>query len=113
VMRLTSYIRRFSPGLPHYVFAGVFLVRVIGLYLLSRSPLFLPARGDMHFYDDWARRILRGEVDLHHAFYGLPLYAYFLAFIYRLFGYSPFIPGLLQALLDSGTAVLIYLLTLE
>ena len=113
MMRLSSYIRRFSPGLPHYVFAAVFLVRLVGLERLSRSPLFLPARGDMHFYNDWAQRILSGQVDLHHAFYGLPLYPYALALIYRLFGYSPFIPGLLQALLDSGTAVLIYLLTLE
>jgi Tfp pilus assembly protein PilF len=112
-MRLMSYLRRFSPGLPHYLFAGVFLVRLIDLVRLSRSPLFLPARGDMHFYNEWAQRILRGELDLHHAFYGLPLYAYGLAFMYRLFGYSPFIPGLLQALIDSGTAVLIYSLTLR
>lgn len=112
-MPLISYIRRFSPGLPHYVFSGVFLIRLISLQRLARSPLFLPAHGDMHFYNDWAQRILRGELDLHHAFYGLPLYAYGLAFIYRVFGYGPFIPGLLQALIDSGTAVLIYLLTLQ
>jgi cytochrome c-type biogenesis protein CcmH/NrfG len=112
-MRLGSYLRRFSPGPPHYLFAAVFLLRLISLGQLSRTPLFLPARGDMHFYNDWAQRIVRGEVDLHHAFYGLPLYAYGLALIYRLFGYSPFIPGLLQALIDSGTAVLIYLVTLR
>ena len=41
-------------------------------------------------------------------FYGLPLYAYFLAGLYWLFGYSPFIPGVIQAGLDGGTAVIIY-----
>ncbi len=67
----------------------------------------------MHFYDDWAQRILRGEWTDHLAFYGLPLYAYLLAFFYKLFGYGPFVPAMLQALLDAGTAVLIYRITLR
>ena len=112
-MDLVSRIRRFSPTLPHYLFAGVFVLRILSLERLSRSPLFMPVRGDMHFYNDWALRILRGEFDFHAAFYGLPLYAYVLAFIYRVFGYGPFIPGFLQALADSGTAVLIYLLVVR
>jgi tetratricopeptide (TPR) repeat protein len=107
-MRIVSAIRRFSPRLPHYLFAGVFLVRLFALERLSHSPLLLPARGDMHFYNDWALQILRGQVTDHGAFYGLPLYPYVLALFYRLFGTSPFIPGMLQALLDSATAILIY-----
>lgn len=106
-------IRRFSPGLPHYLFAAVFLLRLVALVQFSHSPLFLPVRGDMHFYNEWAQRILRGEFDLHTAFYGLPLYAYALAGVYRVFGYNPFIPGLLQSLIDSGTAVLVYLFTVR
>ncbi len=62
----------------------------------------------MHFYNDWALRILHGQWTDHRAFYGLPLYPYFLAVLYKLFGYSPFVPGFLQALADSGTAVLLY-----
>lgn len=62
----------------------------------------------MHFYDDWAQRILHGQWTDHLAFYGLPLYAYLLAGLYKLAGYSPFVPGLLQAVLEAGTAVLIY-----
>src|ERR1700730_13777498 len=99
--------------MPHYLFAGVFLLRLVALERLARSSLFLPAHGDMYFYHDWARRILAGELDLHAAFYGLPLYAYALAAVYRLFGYTPFIPGLLQALVDTGTAVLVYLFTVR
>jgi tetratricopeptide (TPR) repeat protein len=67
----------------------------------------------MRFYDDWAQRILRGELTDHLAFYGLPLYAYLLAFIYRIVGYNPFVPGLLQAILDGATALLIYIITLR
>jgi tetratricopeptide (TPR) repeat protein len=67
----------------------------------------------MFFYNDWALRILHGHWTDHLAFYGLPLYAYVLAGIYKLCGYTPFIPGVLQAGLDAGTAVLIFKLTQE
>jgi Flp pilus assembly protein TadD len=99
---------RGSPRLGHYVFAFVFLVRLIALARLTSSPFLLPSGGDMHFYDDWARQILHGRFTDHFAFYGLPLYAYLLAFLYKLFGYSPFMPGFLQACLDAGTATLLY-----
>lgn len=92
----------------HYIFAIVFFLRIIVLARLTVSPFLLPMRGDMHFYDDWAQRILHGQLTDHLAFYGLPLYAYLLALIYKLAGYGPFIPGLLQAGLDAGTAVLLY-----
>lgn len=92
----------------HYLFGAVLLVRLIGLTRLSASPFLLPSRGDMHFYDDWAQRILHGQWTDHLAFYGLPLYAYLLAGLYKLAGYNPFVPGLLQAVIEAGTAVLIY-----
>ena len=95
---------RGSPRLDHYVFAFVLLVRLIALARLTSSPFLLPSSGDMHFYDDWARQILHGRFTDHFAFYGLPLYAYLLAFLYKLFGYSPFVPGFFQACLDAGTA---------
>jgi hypothetical protein len=95
------------------LFAGVFLLRLLVLARLTASPFLLPSRGDMYFYNDWAQRILRGEWTDHLAFYGLPGYAYLLAVLYKLFGYSPFIPGFLQALLESGMAVLIYKITLR
>jgi hypothetical protein len=60
----------------------------------------------MRFYDDWAQRILRGELTDHLAFIGLPLYPYLLAFFYKVLGYTPFIPALLQTLADTVTALL-------
>jgi Flp pilus assembly protein TadD len=92
----------------HYIFAGVLLIRVVVLARLTASPFLLPTRGDMHFYDDWAQRILSGQLSDHLAFYGLPGYAYLLAALYKIAGYGPFVPALLQALLEAGTATLIY-----
>jgi tetratricopeptide (TPR) repeat protein len=99
---------RRSLGLAHYIFAVVLLLRLFVLLRLTDSAFLLPNSGDMQFYNEWARQILRGHLTDGHAFYGLPLYAYFLAGLYWLFGYSPFIPGVIQAALDGGTAVIIY-----
>ncbi len=107
-MTLRKLLSPFHLQSAHYVFAGVLLIRVVVLARLTISPYLLPARGDMHFYDDWAQRILSGQLTDHLAFYGLPGYAYLLAALYELAGYGPFVPALLQALLDAGTAMLIY-----
>jgi tetratricopeptide (TPR) repeat protein len=104
---------RGSPGFGTYLFAFVFLVRLIALTRLTSSPFLLPTGSDMHFYDDWAKQILHGGVSYGHAFYGLPLYPYLLAIFYRVFGYSPFVPGLFQVCLEAGTAVLIFKMTTE
>jgi Tetratricopeptide repeat len=108
IVILHKPLSRFHLQLAHYVFAGVLLIRVVVLARLTISPYLLPTRGDMHFYDDWAQRILSGQFIDHMAFYGLPGYAYLLAVLYKLAGYGPFVPALLQALLDAGTAVLVY-----
>jgi hypothetical protein len=111
-----SIFRRLWPdslGFSHYVFAAVFLVRLVVLIRLASSPLLLPRGSDMQFYDEWAKQILHGVWTDHHAFYGLPLYPFLLALVYRVFGYGPFVPGLFQAGFDAGTAVLIYRLILE
>ena len=91
-----------------YIFLGVFVLRLLVLVRLTESQFLLPSSGDMFFYNDWALRILRGNWTEHTAFYGLPLYAYLLAGIYKICDYSPFVPGLLQAGCEGGTAVLLY-----
>jgi tetratricopeptide (TPR) repeat protein len=102
---------RFRPG--SVVFVAVLVLRIFVLSRLSASPFLLPSGGDMHFYNDWAQRILHGGSSDRLAFYGLPGYAYLLALLYQVFGYNPFLPGVFQALLDCGTAFLIYDITLR
>lgn len=91
-----------------YIFSAVLLLRLIVLARFTGSAFLLPSQGDMHYYNAWALRILQGQFTDYQAFYGLPLYPYFLASLYALFGYSPFVPGLLQICAESGTAVLLY-----
>ena len=107
-MKIDKSPARHTLGAAHYLFASVLVVRLFVLTRLSASAFLLPMRGDMHFYDHWAQRILHGQLTDHLAFYGLPLYAYWLAFIYELVGYGPFVPGLLQAAVDAATAAIIY-----
>lgn len=109
--RLAAQLPR-SLGAIHGVFAVVLLFRLVALFQFAASPFFLPGAGDMRFYDDWAQRILRGELTDHLAFFGLPLYPYLLALFYKVFGYTPFIPALFQALADACTAALIYQISL-
>src|SRR5256885_4615608 len=104
---------RFSLGLGHFVFVAVFLVRLWALVGLTHSSLLLPTRGDMHFYNEWARDILHVQFTQPLACYGLPGYAWLLAFFYKLFGENPFLPGLLQAAIDAGVALLIYRICLR
>jgi hypothetical protein len=112
-VRIFSRIRAFSVSGVHYIFALVVLVRLVALARLSASAFLLPSRGDMHFYNDWAQRIVNGQWTDHLAFYGLPLYPYFLALIYECFGYGPYIPALLQTFADAGTAAIIYCLVIR
>ena len=103
---LSSWSLRSIP-LGGYVFLVVFVLRLIVLVRLTESQFLLPAQGDMHFYNAWAQRIAGGEWTDYRAFYGLPLYAYLLAGLYTCFGYSPFVPGLVQAALEGATAAIL------
>jgi Flp pilus assembly protein TadD len=91
-----------------YVFAACFLLRLIVLAQLTSTGAVVPSGSDMAFYNEWALRIVRGEWADGQAFYGLPGYPFFVAGLYRIFGYNTFVPALLQIALDSGTAALIY-----
>ncbi|HEX8680394.1 MAG TPA: hypothetical protein VF683_10565, partial [Chthoniobacterales bacterium] len=105
---MRSLLSRRPGVLALYVFAAVLLVRLVVLLRFSGSAFLLPAQGDMHFYNDWALRILRGELTDYKAFYGLPLYPFLLAGLYKLAGYTPFIPGFVQCCADSGTAAVLF-----
>lgn len=111
--RLPARARTLAPGLwiGVAVFAGVLALRLLALSHLISSPQAAPTGGDIAFYSHWAERILGGEWSDGRAFYALPLFAYWLAALYGIFGVSSFFPGLLQCTADAGTALLLYNLT--
>lgn len=71
----------------------------------------------MKFYNDWALRLAHGQLTDHQAFYGLPGYPFLLAGIYLVAGFDPFtvpfVVGVLQAIAESLTAVLIWKIAKE
>ena len=90
------------------VFLCALLARMWVMYRASDTPDFLPQQGDMKFYSDWARRIAGGVWTDHQAFYGLPGYAYWLALIYSMVGFQPYIASLCQAVAEACTVAIIF-----
>ena len=71
------------------IFLTALAVRLLHVWLLSRSPFFDVLMGDAHGYDEWARRIAGGEWIGTDVFYQAPLYPYFLGVIYKVVRTQP------------------------
>ena len=92
------------------IFVVAFAVRLIYLNQMKDSPMFDTLIMDSEYHDQWARMILRGEDFSEGAFFRAPLYAYFLASVYRVFGSDHVQVRLIQLLLGAVSCVLVYLL---
>ena len=98
------------------IIVGIFLfalsVRVIYLNQIKTSPLFIPSGAtlDEHLYDSWAKEIAFKDPIGKEAFWGLPLYPYFLALVYKLFGANVYIAKLIQFILGSLSCVFLYII---
>ncbi|MFN3476903.1 MAG: glycosyltransferase family 39 protein [Candidatus Methylomirabilales bacterium] len=95
------------------LFLFAFLLRFLFLNEIASHPLFDSnlARGtDMKGYIDWASRITEGDWlgRKEGAFWQGPLFPYFLAVLFTLFGKDLFLATLVQMLLSAFTCVLIY-----
>ena len=86
-------------------------LRVAHIVSLMRLPIFDVLILDSWMYDEWAKRIASGDwLGGQRAFYMDPLYPYFLAVVYRLFGRDLLIVRLLQAGMGVGTCALVAIL---
>jgi Dolichyl-phosphate-mannose-protein mannosyltransferase len=83
-------------------------VRVSLLVELGRTPFFQVRNIDSEAYHLWAVRIAAGHWMPTEAFYQSPVYAYFLAVLYKLFGDGSWSPRVVQVVLGSLSAVLVY-----
>jgi tetratricopeptide (TPR) repeat protein len=84
-------------------------LRLIYLGGLRQIPFFDAPIVDAEYHDKWAMAIRAGETFHQGPYFRAPLYPYFLAFIYAIFGHSYLAVRLIQFAMGAGSAVLIYL----
>ncbi len=92
------------------IFGAAFLLRLLYLIDFSATPLASYLILDPKVYNDLAKEILGGNLLAGEIFFKAPLYPYFLAAIYAVFGTSLFAARFAQILLGSVSCVLVYLL---
>ena len=86
---------------------GAFVLRLLYLAELRHTPLFAVVIGDARQYDAWAQQIAGGQWIGKEIFYQTPLYPYFLAVTFKLFGHHLIVVRVLQAVLGAASCVLL------
>src|SRR5262249_58091480 len=69
-----------------WIFLTALAVRLVHVWQMRASPFFSVLLGDSRGYDEWARRIARGEGIGTDVFYQAPLYPYLPRGIYAVAG---------------------------
>lgn len=92
------------------IFSIAFVLRFLYQWEVKGHPLSRQLFLDPAFYDRWARAIAAGDWLGQGVFYANPLYPYFLALIYRCFGYSLFLVKLFQSVLGGLTCWMVALI---
>ena len=87
-----------------------FSLRLISLNQIKANPFFYSPILDSLYYDNWAKEILKTGWIGKGVSYGNPLYAYFLAVIYMIFGRDFFIVRVIQYMIGSFSCIFIYLI---
>jgi len=92
------------------IFIFAFIIRILYLNQIKNTPFFGCLQLDPLYYDTWAGKLLKtGWVD-SSVFCGSPLYLYFLATVYKVFGHNIFLATLIQHALGALSCVIIYLI---
>ncbi len=96
------------------ILAGAFALRLAVLLVLkAKWPGFDTPSIDALYHHVWAQRIAAGEIFSGGPFFRAPLYPYFLAAVYALFGIDFTVAFLIQILIGVGTVALTFLLARE
>jgi tetratricopeptide (TPR) repeat protein len=89
-----------------FIIAGVALsLRLLHVWQMHGSVFFSVLMGDSRGYDAWAREIAAGAWLGRDVFYQAPLYPYFLAAVYAVFGHDLLAVRVIQAVLGSVACV--------
>ncbi|MGC8897336.1 MAG: glycosyltransferase family 39 protein [Bacteroidota bacterium] len=86
------------------------LIRIIYLIEISSSPFFSNLFSDSAIFDGWAKTIVRtGDWLGDEAFFMAPLYPYFLALMYTVFGHSLVMVRVVQSFIGVISVLFLYL----
>ncbi len=86
-------------------------LRFIYLSEVRENPFFDHPRLDALFHDIWAQSIASGEILGDKVFFRAPVYPYFLAGLYAIFGHNYLVPRIAQHLLGVIGLLLLYFLS--
>jgi tetratricopeptide (TPR) repeat protein len=108
--------QKYSRGKDPYGLAGVGLVfgialviRLVYVWQIRSMVFFESPIIDAEMYDLSAMNLLKAVVE-QKPFYQAPLYSYFLALIYRIFGHDYLIPRLIQSVIGAVNCVMVALI---
>ena len=107
VDRTDEKLKGLGRRVPAYLFALALTLHLCYLCQYARTPFFWVPELDSLYDDLAAKAIVAGHVD-HAPFFRAPLYAYFLATIYKLFGHSYWAARIAQSIIGSASVVLLY-----
>ena len=97
---------------PENLLIGVFIlalfIRLLYLNQIISTPIFYGLAADAEAYDNFALQIMKGNLTHKDSIYLNPLYPFFLALIYLIFGHSNLSVVCIQGLIDSISCILIY-----
>ncbi len=85
-----------------------FIIRLIYVIQRQSSPFFAAPEIDQAMHDLWAQQIAAGDIWGREAFFRAPLYYYFLALIYYIFGHNYLVPRIVQITLGAYASWLTY-----
>jgi Tfp pilus assembly protein PilF len=97
------------------ILPGVLLLalalRIIFLLQINTTPLVDFLAADTGDFERFSLEILKGNLLSRETIYFNPLYPFFLAAVYFILGHHPLMVMIIQALVDTGTCLLIYLIS--
>jgi Flp pilus assembly protein TadD/4-amino-4-deoxy-L-arabinose transferase-like glycosyltransferase len=100
-------IKTGAPKLLWVLLAAALAVKITYLFFSRQSPFYEPLLLDPRYYHDWAAKLLGGQWG-DGVFYGLPLYPFFLALVYKLFSGSFLAAKIIQVFLGLVTLFFVY-----
>jgi Tfp pilus assembly protein PilF len=106
---MKSFARKIGGLGPAIIFSAALVYRLLYFLTARDDPLmtYVDAVPDAALYHNWAVSMLGGG-GLEGAYYIGPAYAFFLAFVYRLFGVHLYAVLFVQLVLGALTAALVY-----